>query len=90
MGLSDNDLNIVARINDQEAIKKLVAGGFGVSIISEMAAKNYLSEKRILSFPLLSDASSRNLYFIYRRNYILKSHIQKFIRYVTEKYRQQG
>lgn len=89
MGLSDSDLNIVARINDQEAIKKLVAGGLGVSIISEMAAKNYLCEKRILGFPLVSDVSSRNLYFIYRKNFVLKAHIQKFIRYVTEKYQPQ-
>lgn len=86
IGISDADLNIVARINDQEAIKKLVAGGLGVSIISEMAAKNYLAEKRILGFALPEGASSRNLYLIYRKNYILKPYIRKFIRFIVERY----
>lgn len=86
MGLSDENLNIIARINDQEAIKKLVAGGLGVSIISKMAAENYISEKRILCFSLDPYTTSRNLYLIYRRNDILKPYIQRFIQFVGKRY----
>ena len=46
------ELQIVARVNDQETIKNLVAGGMGISIISEKAAHNFLQEKRLLAFEL--------------------------------------
>lgn len=86
LGISDESLNIIARINDQEAIKNMVASGLGISIISEMAAKNFLMEKRILGFPLSEDASGRNLYLIYRKNYILQPHIEGFLRFLKEKF----
>ena len=86
MGISEDSLNIVARINDQEAIKNMVAGGLGVSIISEMAAKNFLAEKRILAFPLDSESSVRELYIIYRKNYMLADHVQKFLKFIHKTY----
>lgn len=87
LGVSEKDLNIIARINDQEAIKNMVAKGLGISIISEMAAKNFLSEKRILGFPLLENESGRELYLIYRKNYILSLHIRYFLNFLKERYR---
>ena len=39
--VNEKDLKVAARINDQEAIKNMVAGGLGVSIISERAARNF-------------------------------------------------
>ena len=44
IGVSESMLRITARINDPEAIKNLVAGGLGVSIISEKAAHNFIQE----------------------------------------------
>lgn len=86
IGVSDNDINIIARINDQEAIKNMVASGLGISIISEMAARNFLAEKRILGFPLNDDASGRQIYLIYKRDYILKPYVQAFLKFVQKKY----
>lgn len=85
--ISDDSLNIIARINDQEAIKNMVAKGLGISIISEMAARNFLLEKRILSFSLPEDSSGRDLYLIYRQDDISQPHIQNFLRYLRKKYR---
>ena len=51
-GISEDELQIIARVNDQETIKNLVAGGMGISIISEKAAHNFLQEKRLLVFEL--------------------------------------
>lgn len=90
MELREEDLQIVARINDQESIKNLVAGGLGVSIISEKAAQNFVLEKRLLSFELPAHASSRSLYLIYRRGYILKEYIREFISYVQKHYLNQA
>lgn len=86
MGISDQDIQIVARVNDQEAIKNMVAGGLGISIISEMAAKNFLAEKRILAFPLDANISARQLYIIYRKDFMLSDHVQNFIKFIHKKY----
>lgn len=86
IGVSSNELNIVARVNDQEAIKNMVAGGLGISIISEMAAKNFLAEKRILGFSLDEYSSGRQIYMIYRKDYILNPYVQNFMKFVKKKY----
>lgn len=86
LGFTEEDIHIVARINDQEAIKNMVASGLGVSIISEMAAKNFLAEKRILAFPLDSKDSDRLLYIIYRKDYILPDYVQNFLKFIQSKY----
>lgn len=87
IGVTEQDINIIARINDQEAIKNMVASGLGISIISEMAAKNFLDEKRLLSFPLDDKCFTRQLYIIYRKDYLLEEHVQKFLQFIPKKFR---
>ena len=87
MHIRESDLNIVARINDQESIKNLVAGGLGVSIISQKAAHNFALEKRVLTFELPKSLSTRNLYLIYHKNYMLPDYTKEFIAYVKQYYR---
>lgn len=84
LGIKESDIHIVARINDQEAVKNMVASGLGVSIISEMAAKNFLEEKRILAFPLDAKSSNRQLYVIYRKDYLLEEHVQNFLKFIQK------
>jgi DNA-binding transcriptional LysR family regulator len=86
VGVSEKDLHITARVNDQEAIKNLVAGGLGISIISERAARNFLVEKRLLMFELPDCTATRNLYLIYRREYILPGCVQEFIQFLEKYY----
>lgn len=86
LGVSEKDLNISARINDQESIKNLVAGGLGISVISEKAARNLEKEKRILVFDLPWQISERNLYLVYQKDYILRKRIEKFIDFVKNFY----
>ena len=84
-GLEEEKLHVVARVNDQEAIKNLVAGGLGVSLISARAAQNFLLEKRILVFELPEYLAARQMYIIYRKDYILPSYVQEFIRFINTK-----
>lgn len=79
MGLTDDRLRISARVNDPEAIKNLVAGGLGISIISERAARNFLREKRLLKFELPGSSNTRDLYIAYRRDRGNKAHIREFV-----------
>lgn len=83
-GISEDELQIVARVNDQETIKNLVAGGMGISIISEKAAHNFLQEKRLLAFELPQAFSERSLYLIYRKNYLLPSYVKEFLGFISQ------
>ncbi len=86
MGISEEQLHVVARINDQEAVKNLVAGGLGVSLISERAARNFVEEKRIVQFEL-PEHDVRSLYLAHRREYILPAHVKDFLAFARRKYR---
>ena len=87
IGVSENDLQIVARINDQEAIKNLVAGGLGISILSEIAARSFITEKRVLGFPLSDHQITRNLYVIFQKSHISDSYINAFVQFIIKKYK---
>jgi len=86
MGLTDSDLNVTARVNDPEAIKNLVAGGLGISIISERAARNFVQSKRLLAFELPEDFASRSLYLIYGKDYMIKSSTREFIDFLIKRF----
>lgn len=90
MGISENELHIAARINDQESIKNLVAGGLGVSIISQKAVQDYLDARRLLQFELPGDLSGREFYIIYQKDYILRDYVREFIQYLLKYYTQTG
>lgn len=79
-------LNVVARVNDQESIKNMVAGGLGVSIISHKAAENLERERRILVFDLPEQAAMRDLYLVYKKDYLQKEYLEQFISYVERYY----
>lgn len=83
-GIAESELQIIARVNDQETIKNLVAGGMGISIISEKAAHNFLQEKRLLAFELPQAFSERSLYLIYRKNYLLPSYVKEFLGFISQ------
>ncbi|MGX8706529.1 MAG: LysR substrate-binding domain-containing protein, partial [bacterium] len=61
--IPDAKINIAAAIDDTETIKQLVAAGVGISIISEVAVRDYVAEGRVLSFPL-EGAMPYHLYFV--------------------------
>ena len=85
-GISEESLQVSARVNDPEAIKNLVAGGLGVSIISKRAAGNFLREKRILSFELPDSANDRDLYLVCRREQAERSPVREFVEFLARFY----
>lgn len=87
MGISENELTITARLNDQESIKNLVAVGLGVSIISAKAAEDAVRSGRLLTFPLPDAGAQRSLYVACRRGVFLSGQAQQFISFVKSFYR---
>lgn len=86
LGLYEGSLHITAQINDIEAIKNLVAGGLGISIISKKAAQNFIEEKKVLVFELPQQLALRTLYIVFQKNFILKPYVRAFIEYVKNYY----
>ena len=85
LGIEEDKLRIVARANDQETVKNLVAGGMGVSLISRMAARSFVEEKRVLSFDM-PVCEEKTIYLILRKTDGQQEHIQRFVRFVQQKY----
>lgn len=86
-GISKDSLQVVAYMNDPEAIKNSVAAGLGISIVSKKAAENMILEKRLLSFEFSRYTSGRKFYIIYKKDYVLKSFISTFINYIRNYYK---
>ena len=85
-GITEEQLNITARINDPEAIKNLVAGGFGVSIVSKRAAQNFLRENRLLDFELPGNTGVRKLYVVYRNDRAEDNRVKEFVNFLLQRY----
>lgn len=84
--ISDDALHIVARMNDLEAIRKSVAGGLGISILSACSAKDLADTHQILTFPLNHENATRTFYIVYSKNRILKPHVKQFLKFVKNFY----
>lgn len=85
VGVREESLLVAARMNDQEAIKNLVAGGLGISLISERAAQVFVEEGRVLRFSLPKQGT-RSLYLAWRQEYALPPHVKEFVTFARGKY----
>ena len=85
-GIEPSSLNVVARMNDLDSIKKSIVNGLGFSILSARSVVDLQKTKQILLFPLEESAHKRSFYIVYSKNRILKSHVRQFIHYVKEYY----
>ena len=88
VGVSVDQLPVTARMNDQESIKNLVAGGLGISIISEKAVQSEMDSKNLLKFALPVELSGRKFYMVHQKEYILKDSVKEFQEYLLGFYHQ--
>ena len=82
MGIQEENLQVVARVNDQETVKNMVARGMGVSIISEVAARDFVRERRLLKFDLPDYDSRQHIYLIYRSRFGSEPKVQDFVNFL--------
>lgn len=86
MNVTEGDMEIVARVSDQETIKNLVAGGLGISILSERAAQNFVEAGKVLLFDLPKAISERDLYLLVPKGWGGAKDISRFVRFVLDFY----
>ena len=75
-------LNVVAQIDNPEAIRSSVSRGLGISIMSVLAAREYLLSQRLLSFELGDQGAFRKIYLCWRKDALLSAAEQKFLEFV--------
>ena len=81
-GIIPGNLNVVARMNDLESIKKSIV----ISILSSRSVTDLQKTKQILVFPLGEPTHKRSFYIVYSKNRILKPHVKQFIQFVRDYY----
>ena len=81
-GLDEREMNVVARLNDQEAIKNLVEYGLGVTLVSERAVRDRVQAGRLLAFKISSVDTRREFYIVRRKNAALDSRAEEFFAYM--------
>ena len=86
IGLEPSSLSVSARLNDQESVRNLVAGGLGISIVSEIAVRSERHSGRLLVFPLPNDTASRSLCLACRRGDYLRPQALQFMEFARSFY----
>jgi len=86
LGISLEDINITASMENQEAIKRSVISGMGISILSKLAAKDEMETGRIISVPIPGQGAGRDLNIVYNKNYQLSGSVEKFLKVVRQMY----
>ncbi len=85
IGFPVEDQNIVARVDDPESIKRMVAAGSGVSILSSMAVSEEVANGTLLSFDMDQNGLRRNIYLATPRDAEFTPMEQKLVRFIKNR-----
>jgi DNA-binding transcriptional LysR family regulator len=83
-GVSPNDLNVIAYINDALTLRFSVLNGLGISILSYRTVQSWEESGRLLTFPLGKTSFFRTLYLAYKKSNYMPQHVESFIRYSSK------
>ena len=83
-GLSRDNLHIVARVDDPEAIKNMVLHGVGIAIQSVSAVSDEIADGSLLAFELGEKGLKRDIYLIFRRDTELTLAERRFVTFLKE------
>ena len=75
------NIHVVARMDNHDAILRAVAQGLGIAIVSELAAR---AAQNVICFPLEGKSTVRYLYMITPKNLRLTNIAQAFRDYVLD------
>lgn len=83
-GIGDDDLKVIAYIQDSDCIKELVSLGAGISIVSEKIIGNEVKLNKLKALYIEDLNIEREFYFVYHRNRQLPPLGEKFKDFVLE------
>lgn len=89
IGIHPAKLNVIASMENPEAIKRAVSNGMGISLISRLAAEDEIQKGTLLAHPISSEDMRRDINVIYNRNLQLSRSSERFIKVVKELYKKE-
>lgn len=81
-GLAVENLQIVARIDNPETIKSMVARGVGVSVLSALAVREEVAAGKLLQFEMEPESLTRNIYLVRRKEPAGSRLAQQFVQFI--------
>ena len=81
-GILPEKLRVVADMDNPEAIRRSVAEGMGVSVMSELSVREEAEAGKLLTFEMDEDGFSRRIYLVWRRDVSLSRTEQAFVGYL--------
>lgn len=85
-GIQLENLQVVATIQNTEAIKSSVIKGMGIAILSQLTVQEEVEKCEVLVFPFPHIDNTRELSFIYNQNFKLSTSARNFVHMIKEKY----
>jgi len=82
IGMSYVSLNVAARMNDLEAIKKSIEKGLGISIVSYKSIEDLVKSGKIICFHFNEKRIIRHFYIVYRKNHLPSNQLEQFINFM--------
>lgn len=86
-GLSLDDLNVIAVMDDADSLKQCIILGMGISILSRATVQSDARQGKLLLFPLGESAFLRKLYIVYSPLRHTSGESQLFLQFAKEFYR---
>lgn len=83
-GLTDQDLNIVASMNDAEALRNCIIQGLGVSIVSHKMVMQQEQQGSLLVYKIDPNIKPRKFYLVYQDGPYLPKAADAFIQYIRQ------
>ena len=84
--LTPDDLNVVAALNDAEALNNCIIYGLGISILSRRMVEHLAERNEVLIHPIDEPKIVRHLYIAYVQNRYLSRNAADFIRFLKKKF----
>ena len=85
-GIEESKLQVIASIENPETIKRSVASGMGISILSALSAQDAVSSGQVLAFSLGEERSTREIYAVYNKNFQLSAGASRFLKLIRKMY----
>lgn len=85
-GVDPKSLHTVAQLQSTESIKQAVKSGLGVSVISRLAAEDFLSSGDVLQLKLESAHPQRSFYLVYHKKRPLSPAAEVFVREIRARF----
>lgn len=82
IGVDPERLKVSAQWNNTQSIIDAVANGLGLSIVSELAAAHYVSQKRVAPIEVCQ-LSKRNFYIVLKKNRVQTPIVDAFVEFAA-------